>query len=179
MSIDTIKTQGNTLTFSTIPAGEGLKRALAMSRVDVIDMVRDAKLKGRGGARFPTGIKWNFAAAEKRMPKYIMCNADEGEPGTFKDRLILSEHADLVMEGMTIAGRAIGASLAIIYLRAEYGYLRSHLESIVKERREAGLLGRDIGGIEGFNFNIMIAMGAGAYVCGEETALIESLEGFR
>lgn len=102
----------NELTFSTIQAGEGLKKALAMPRVDIIDMVRDAKLKGRGGAGFPTGIKWNFAAAEKRGPKYIMCNADEGEPGTFKDRLILGEYADLVMEGMTIGARAIGLAWA-------------------------------------------------------------------
>ncbi len=180
MSIDTtIKTQGNQLTFSTIPPGEGLSKALAMPRVDIIDMIRDSKLKGRGGAGFPTGIKWNFAAAEKRVPKYIMCNADEGEPGTFKDRLILSQYPDLVMEGMTIGARAIGASLGLIYLRAEYGYLRRHLEDVVKQRKEAGLLGQNIGGIEGFNFNIMVAMGAGAYVCGEETALIESLEGFR
>ena len=179
MSIDTIKTQGNKLTFSTIPAGEGLKKALALSRVDIIDMVRDSKLKGRGGAGFPTGIKWNFAAAERRTPKYIMCNADEGEPGTFKDRLILTEYPDLVMEGMTIGARATGAALGLIYLRAEYGYLRGYLEDVVKERKEAGLLGQNIGGIKGFNFNIMVAMGAGAYVCGEETALIESLEGFR
>jgi len=172
-------TARNELTFSTIPAGDGLKKALAMPRVDIIDMVRDAKLKGRGGAGFPTGIKWNFAAAEKRGPKYIMCNADEGEPGTFKDRLILSEYADLVMEGMTIGARAIGASLGLIYLRAEYGYLRPHLEGVIRRRKLAGLLGYDIGGVEGFNFNIMVAMGAGAYVCGEETALIESLEGFR
>jgi [NiFe] hydrogenase diaphorase moiety large subunit len=179
MSIDTIKTQGNQLTFSTIPAGEGLKKALAMSRVDIIDMVRDSKLKGRGGAGFPTGIKWNLAAAERRTPKYIMCNADEGEPGTFKDRLILQEYPDLVMEGMTIGARAMGAALGLIYLRAEYAYLRRHLEDAVTRRKEAGLLGQNIGGVEGFNFNIMVAMGAGAYVCGEETALIESLEGFR
>ena len=169
----------NDLTFSTIPVGDGFKKALAMSRVDIIDMVRDAKLKGRGGAGFPTGIKWNFAAAEKRHPKYIMCNADEGEPGTFKDRLILSDYADLVMEGMTIGARAIGAALGLIYLRAEYGYLRPHLEAVIYRRKVAGLLGTNVGGIDGFNFNIMVAMGAGAYVCGEETALIESLEGFR
>ncbi len=150
MSVDTtIKTQGNQLTFSTITLGDGLSKALAMPRVDIIDMVRDSKLKGRGGAGFPTGIKWNFAAAEKRTPKYIMCNADEGEPGTFKDRLILSEYPELVMEGMTIGARAIGASLGLIYLRAEYGYLRPHLEDVVKERKAAGLLGQDIGGDQG------------------------------
>jgi [NiFe] hydrogenase diaphorase moiety large subunit len=172
-------TAKNDLTFATIPPGDGLTKALAMSRGDIIDLVRDSKLKGRGGAGFPTGVKWDFAAAEKRRPKYIMCNADEGEPGTFKDRLILSEYADLVMEGMTIGARAIGASLGLIYLRAEYGYLKPHLSEVVKKRKQAGLLGENIGGIQGFNFDIMVAMGAGAYVCGEETALIESLEGFR
>ena len=169
----------NELTFSTVTPGEGLARALSMSRADIIDLIRDSGLKGRGGAGFPTGVKWNLAAAETRQPKYIMCNADEGEPGTFKDRLLLSGYADLVMEGMTIAARAIGASLGLIYLRAEYGYLRHHLEQVIRRRKEAGLLGKDIGGIPGFNFTIMVAMGAGAYVCGEETALIESLEGFR
>ena len=146
---------------------------------DVLNTVKASGLRGRGGAGFPTGIKWNFAAAERRGPKYVMCNADEGEPGTFKDRLILSQYADLVMEGMTIAGRAIGAPLGLIYLRAEYGYLRPHLEAVIKRRTEARLLGDNVGGVQGFNFQIMVAMGAGAYVCGEETALIESLEGFR
>jgi [NiFe] hydrogenase diaphorase moiety large subunit len=169
----------NELTFSTVTPGDGLKKALAMGRGDLVDLVRDSKLKGRGGAGFPTGIKWDLAAAEKRRPKYIMCNADEGEPGTFKDRLILSQYADLVMEGMTIGARAVGAPLGLIYLRAEYAYLRPHLLNVIAKRREAGLLGQNIGGIEGFSFNIMVAMGAGAYVCGEETALIESLEGFR
>lgn len=174
-----LTTSANELTFSTIPANEGLTKALAMSRVDIIDTMRDSKLKGRGGAGFPTGIKWNFAAAEKRTPKYIICNADEGEPGTFKDRLILAQYGDLVIEGMTIAARAIGAPIGLIYLRAEYSYLRPRLEEIIKKRTEAGLLGKNIGGIEGFDLTILVVMGAGAYVCGEETALIESLEGSR
>ena len=149
-----------------------------MSRVDIIDMVRDSKLKGRGGAGFPTGIKWNFAAAEKRTPKYIMCNADEGEPGTFKDRLILSEYPDLVMEGMTIGARAIGASLGLIYLRAEYALPAPPSGGRASSSaRTPACSARTSAAIEGFNFNIMVAMGAGAYVCGEETALIESLEG--
>jgi len=169
----------NELTFSTITPGDGLKKALAMSRADLVDLVRDSKLKGRGGAGFPTGIKWDLAAAEKRGPKYVMCNADEGEPGTFKDRLILSQYADLVMEGMTIGARAIGAPLGLIYLRAEYAYLKPHLLEVIHKREKAGLLGQNIGGVDGFTFTIMVAMGAGAYVCGEETALIESLEGFR
>jgi [NiFe] hydrogenase diaphorase moiety large subunit len=180
MTDDTpIKTYHNDLTFSTVPSGDGLAKALAISRVDLIDIVRDSRLKGRGGAGFPTGIKWNLAAAEKRTPKYIMCNADEGEPGTFKDRLILTEFPDLVMEGMTIGARAIGATLGLIYLRAEYAYLQPHLMDVIARRKEAGLLGQNIGGIDGFSLSIMVASGAGAYVCGEETALIESLEGFR
>ncbi|MBN1630262.1 MAG: NAD(P)H-dependent oxidoreductase subunit E, partial [Thermoleophilia bacterium] len=124
----------NELTFSTIPVGEGLAKALTLRRFEIIDLIRDSRLKGRGGAGFPTGVKWNFAAAETRTPKYIICNADEGEPGTFKDRLILSEYADLVMEGMTIGGRAVGSPVGLIYLRAEYGYLRAHLEEVIRKR---------------------------------------------
>jgi [NiFe] hydrogenase diaphorase moiety large subunit len=109
----------------------------------------------------------------------VVCNADEGEPGTFKDRVLLLDYADLVFEGMTIAGRAVGAPTGIVYLRAEYVYLRPHLEAVLQKRRERGLLGKDVGGLAGFNFDIHVHMGAGAYVCGEETALIESLEGNR
>jgi len=175
----TIETKGNALTYETIEAEAGLKAAMAMSRADLVDFTRDSDLKGRGGAGFPTGMKWGFCAAEKADQKYIICNADEGEPGTFKDRVILTRFADLVFEGMTIGGRAIGASLGIIYLRAEYTYLRPHLNEVIQRRRGAGLLGHDVCGVEGFDFDILVAMGAGAYVCGEETALIESLEGFR
>ncbi|MCL5734541.1 MAG: dehydrogenase [Actinobacteria bacterium] len=174
-----IKSSTNELTFASVPAADGLNKALALSRVDIIDAIHESKLKGRGGAGFPTGTKWNLAAAETRTPKYMICNADEGEPGTFKDRVILTEFPDLVFDGMTIGARAIGASLGLLYLRAEYGYLHEHLENVVARRRKTGLLGRDIAGIEGFNYDVLIAMGAGAYVCGEETALIESLEGFR
>ena len=175
----TIETKGNALTYETIEAEAGLKTALAMGRADLVDAVRDSDLKGRGGAGFPTGMKWGFCAAEKADQKYIICNADEGEPGTFKDRVILTRFADLVFEGMTIGGYAIGASLGIIYLRAEYTYLRPHLNEVIQRRRAAGLLGHNVCGVEGFDFDILVAMGAGAYVCGEETALIESLEGFR
>ncbi len=170
---------GRGLTFDSVTAGEGLKNALEMSRGAIIDLVRDSRLKGRGGAGFPTGMKWDFAAAEKREPKYLICNADEGEPGTYKDRVILTDYPELVIEGMTIGARAIGASLGLIYLRAEYAYLKHHLEEVVEARRKAGLLGKGIAGIEGFDFDIVVGLGAGAYVCGEETALIESLEGFR
>jgi len=174
-----IETQGNALTYETIQAGAGLEAALAMSRADLVDFVRDSDIRGRGGAGFPTGMKWGFCAAEKADQKYIICNADEGEPGTFKDRVILTRFADLVIEGMTIGGRAVGATLGIIYLRAEYTYLRPHLNEAIQKRRGQGLLGRNIMGVEGFDFDVITAMGAGAYVCGEETALIESLEGFR
>ncbi len=175
----TIETRGNALTYATIELDAGLKAALGLSRGDIVDTVADSGLKGRGGAGFPTGMKWNFCASEKADQKYIVCNADEGEPGTFKDRVILTEFADLVFEGMTIGGRAIGASLGIVYLRAEYKYLRPHLNEVIKRRRAKGLLGHDVMGLKGFDFDIITALGAGAYVCGEETALIESLEGFR
>jgi [NiFe] hydrogenase diaphorase moiety large subunit len=174
-----IQSQGNTLTFASIEAEAGLKAALAMSRPDIIDTVSASGLKGRGGAGFPTAMKWNFCAAEKSDAKYLICNADEGEPGTFKDRVILSDYADLVLEGMTIGARAIGATLGVLYLRSEYTYLRPHLNEVIRKRREAKLLGKDILGNAGFDFDVIVALGAGAYVCGEETALIESLEGFR
>jgi [NiFe] hydrogenase diaphorase moiety large subunit len=167
------------LTYSTIEPEAGLKAALAKPRADIIAEVTSSGLKGRGGAGFPAGLKLNFAAAERGEKKYVICNADEGEPGTFKDRVILSEFADLVFEGMTIAGRAIGAHEGIVYLRAEYSYLRGHLEETLASRRERGLLGKGVLETEGFDFDIHIHMGAGAYVCGEETALIESLEGHR
>jgi [NiFe] hydrogenase diaphorase moiety large subunit len=140
--------------------------------------MRNSGLKGRGGAGFPTGMKWNFAASAKADEKFVICNADEGEPGTFKDRIILQEHADLVFEGMTIAGKAIGAKEGILFLRGEYTYLRPHLEAVLAKRREQKLLGKGILDSE-LEFDIRIFMGAGAYICGEETALIEALEGFR
>ena len=167
------------LTFASIPAEVGLKAALGKSRADILGEVAASGLKGRGGAGFPTGVKWNLAAAARGDTKYVLCNADEGEPGTFKDRVILSQHADLVFEGMTIAGLAIGSTHGIVYLRAEYTYLRAPLEAVLDRRRKAGLLGENILGKKGFRFDVEIRMGAGAYVCGEETALIESLEGHR
>jgi [NiFe] hydrogenase diaphorase moiety large subunit len=169
-------------TFDSIEPESGLREALARSRADIIGEISASNLRGRGGAGFPTGTKWNLAAAARVKAggqKYVVCNADEGEPGTFKDRVILAEHADLVFEGMTIAARAIGAPTGLVYLRGEYVYLRPHLEAVLQQRRDRNLLGKDIGGLDGFDFDIHIHMGAGAYVCGEETALIESLEGCR
>lgn len=167
------------LTFAAVSADEGLAKALQKSRPDLIAEIAASQLKGRGGAGFPTAVKWNLAAAAQGAAKYVICNADEGEPGTFKDRVILSDYADLVFAGMTIGGYAIGSSRGVVYLRGEYAYMREHLEKVLAKRREAGLLGKEIKGKPGFGFDIEIRMGSGAYVCGEETALIESLEGNR
>ncbi|MCX6550065.1 MAG: SLBB domain-containing protein [Acidobacteria bacterium] len=177
-----INSKKTPLTFDTIEPGTGLAAALTKSRADIIGEVAASNLRGRGGAGFPTGTKWNLAAAARvgeGHSKYVVCNADEGEPGTFKDRVLLLDYADLVFEGMTIAARAIGATKGILYLRGEYVYMRPHLDGVLERRRQAGLLGAAILGTAGFDFDIEIRMGAGAYVCGEETALIESLEGHR
>jgi [NiFe] hydrogenase diaphorase moiety large subunit len=165
-------------TYSAQLPEAGLKAALAKDRPEIIHEIRESGLKGRGGAGFPTGVKWNFAASAHAERKFVICNADEGEPGTFKDRVILQEHPDLVFEGMTIAAKAIGSHEGILFLRGEYTYLRGHLEDVLARRRADNLLGKNILG-SGLDFDIRIFMGAGAYICGEETALIEALEGFR
>lgn len=155
----------------------GLARALALSPAEVIREIKTARLRGRGGAGFPTGIKWEHSRAAEGQPRYLICNADEGEPGTFKDRVLLTERPDLVFEGMTLGGYAIGAEHGILYLRAEYAYLRPFLEDVLARRRDRGLLGPDVLGRGRAAFDIRIQMGAGAYICGEETALINSCEG--
>jgi len=158
--------------------GSGLKKALSQSRQDVIRTVRESGIKGRGGAGFPTAVKWNLCAVVQSEKKFLVCNADEGEPGTFKDRLLLAERTDALFDGITIGGYAIGAKQGVIYLRAEYAYMRPGIEAKLAERRAHGLLGKNILD-SGFDFDVEVRMGAGAYVCGEETALIESLEGNR
>jgi [NiFe] hydrogenase diaphorase moiety large subunit len=165
--------------FSELEAGEALAKTIALSPAEVIRSIKTARLRGRGGAGFPTGMKWEFTRATEGAVKYVICNADEGEPGTFKDRVILTERPDLIFEGMAIAGYAIGAEHGILYLRAEYQYLRRFLEDVLEKRRRAGFLGRDICGKKNLHFDIHIQMGAGSYVCGEETALISSCEGQR
>ena len=160
-------------------SGEGLKKALALSPQEVIREVKVSRLRGRGGAGFPTGMKWEFARAAAGDQKYVFCNADEGEPGTFKDRVILTERPAQMFEGMAIAGYAVGANAGIIYLRGEYAYLRAFLESALSAQREKGLLGKNVCGRDGFDFDVRIQMGAGAYMCGEETSLISSCEGLR
>ena len=165
--------------FADLPPGSSLRKALAMSPVEVIRDVKTSRLRGRGGAGFPAGMKWEFTRQSEGERKIVICNADEGEPGTFKDRVILTEYADLLFEGMAIAGYAIGAKEGILYLRGEYAYLRPLLDHILQVRRDAGLLGREVCGKRGFDFDVRIQLGAGAYVCGEETSLISSCEGLR
>jgi [NiFe] hydrogenase diaphorase moiety large subunit len=157
----------------------GLKAALAMTPEAVIEEITKSKLRGRGGAGFPTGMKWRLTRKATGAQHYIACNADEGEPGTFKDRLLLLEFPDLVFDGMTVAGYALGARQGLLYLRGEYAYMWDALQRHLSERRAEGLLGAGIGGKAGFDFDIRIQLGAGAYICGEESSLLESLEGKR
>jgi len=159
--------------------GAGIEKLKTLTPEAVIDEVKRSNIRGRGGAGFPTGLKWEFCRKAPGNPKYIFCNADEGEPGTFKDRVILTEKPKLIFEGMAIAGYAVGAVHGILYVRYEYKYLEKYLRQILDEMRQQQLLGNRIGGIEGFNFEIRIQFGAGSYVCGEESALIESAEGKR
>lgn len=172
------KRQG-TVIFSDYNRGDGIKEALKIGRENVLLEVRTSKLKGRGGAGFPTATKWMFTAASKGDEKYIVCNADEGEPGTFKDRVLLLEYPELVFDGMVIGGYTIGAKNGILYLRGEYEFMLKDLEEYLEKMRNDNLLGNNILGNKDFNFDINIKLGSGAYVCGEETALIESLEGNR
>ncbi|MBR6110304.1 MAG: NADH-quinone oxidoreductase subunit NuoF [Clostridia bacterium] len=149
-----------------------------MTPQEVIDVMKKSGLRGRGGAGFPTGMKWQFAAANQADQKYVVCNADEGDPGAFMDRSVLEGDPHAVLEAMAIAGYAIGASKGYIYVRAEYPIAVERLKIAIGQAREYGLLGEDIFGT-GFNFDIDIRLGAGAFVCGEETALLTSIEGNR
>ncbi len=159
--------------------GEAIKKIKEMMPEEVIQVVKDSNIRGRGGAGFPTGLKWEFCRNAEGNQKYIFCNADEGEPGTFKDRVILTELPRLLFEGMVVAGYAVGATQGILYIRYEYKYLENYLEDILQNARNKNYLGKNILGKEGFDFDIRIQFGAGAYVCGEESALIESAEGKR
>ncbi len=160
------------LIFENVDPKEVLTKAFNMSKDEVIQQVLDSGLKGRGGAGFPTGLKWKFTAAEKDPEKYIVCNADEGEPGTFKDREILDRVAYKVYGGMAIAGRTIGAKEGYVYLRGEYKFL---LPKLMKELDDFHKMIDEIG----YDFRIHYRLGSGAYICGEESALFESIEGFR
>jgi len=173
------KEDDKTIFFKDYKKGKGLSKLKSLKPEEVIDLVIKSKLSGRGGAFFPTGMKWQFCRNNESDQKYIICNADEGEPGTFKDRVLLNKYPGLILEGMIIAGYAVGATEGTIYLRGEYLYLRDNIEKVIKEFDQAGLLGKDILGIKGFDFKVNIHLGAGAYICGEETALIASMEGKR
>jgi [NiFe] hydrogenase diaphorase moiety large subunit len=169
------------------PREAGLAALLERGPDAVLAEIERAGLRGRGGAGFTTALKWRFcrdaSCPSRRSDKVIVCNADEGEPGTFKDRVLLTAYADMLFEGMTIAAGIVGARTGFLYLRGEYRYLLDHLEAVLARRRARGLLGAGIGGRPGeagdFDFDIRIHLGAGAYICGEESALIESLEGKR
>ncbi len=153
-----------------------LKTVLGGEASAILEEVKKSGLRGRGGAGFPTAMKWSFAIADPKFPKYLICNADEGEPGTFKDRPILEKNPHLLIEGMIISGYALGAEYGYIYLRGEYPDAKDIMERAIQQAREAGLLGENIAGTS-VNFQLSVHQGAGAYICGEETALIESIEG--
>lgn len=159
--------------------GAALATALARGSDAMLAEIKLSKLRGRGGAGFATGLKWELCRQAPGAEHVVVCNADEGEPGTFKDRVLLSRRADAMFEGMTIAAHVIGARRGLVYLRGEYRYLLEPLLEVLQRRREAHLLGTSILGHEDLDFDIAIHVGAGAYVCGEESALIESLEGKR
>jgi [NiFe] hydrogenase diaphorase moiety large subunit len=164
----------------TQPApGQGIAAAIARGPQGMLEDIKRSKLRGRGGAGYATGIKWQLCRNAAGSTRYVICNADEGEPGTFKDRVLLSSYADTVFEGMTIAALVVGARQGLVYLRGEYTFLLDALQAVLARRRSQGLLGNAIQGKAGFDFDIDIHVGCGAYVCGEESALIESLEGKR
>ena len=158
---------------------EGIPSGALCAPLGTLEEIKRANLRGRGGAGFTTGLKWEACRNAPGPDRYVVCNADEGEPGTFKDRVLLSGYADLVFEGMTVAAYVIGARQGFLYLRGEYRYLLEPLNAVLARRRAERLLGASILGQSGFDFDIDIHLGAGAYVCGEESALIESLEGKR
>jgi formate dehydrogenase iron-sulfur subunit len=157
---------------------KGLRTALGMSGAQIIDAVTTSGLRGRGGAAFPTGIKWKTVLATGAAQKYVVCNADEGDSGTFSDRMIMEGDPFLLIEGMTIAGIAVGATFGYIYLRSEYPHAHRTLTEAIAVARDRGYLGKNVLG-SGRAFDLEVRLGAGAYICGEETALLESLEGKR
>ncbi|MEN8206820.1 MAG: NAD(P)H-dependent oxidoreductase subunit E [Pseudomonadota bacterium] len=166
-------------TATASPDGSALRALLESGDIAMLDAIETSGLRGRGGAGFRTAMKWRFCQQAEADNRYVVCNADEGEPGTFKDRILLNSHADSVFEGMTLCAGVIGARRGYLYLRGEYRYLLEPLERVLQQRRKNDLLGQCILGKDGFDFDIEIHLGAGAYICGEESSLIESLEGKR
>lgn len=171
--------EDKTVFFRNYSQGNTLKKLQQQTINEVLREIESIGVSGRGGAFFPTATKWKYCKNKPDKTKYIICNADEGEPGTFKDKALLDYLPGLVLEGMVTAGYVTGAENGIIYLRAEYKYLLPKVEKTIQRMHEKGLLGKNIYGFKNFNFDIEVFLGAGAYVCGAETALIESLEGKR
>lgn len=156
-----------------------LKKALSSMTPDqILEEVKTSGLRGRGGAGFPTGMKWSFLAKPEGVPRYLVCNADESEPGTFKDRYLMEKIPHILIEGMIVSSFALGANTSYIYIRGEYFYVARILENAIAEAYDAGLLGKNILG-SGYDLDLYVQVGGGAYICGEETALLESLEGKR
>jgi NADH-quinone oxidoreductase subunit F len=155
-----------------------VEKAFTMEQSAIVDEVKKSGLRGRGGAGFPTGMKWSFLAKPEGVPRYLVCNADESEPGTFKDRYLMEKLPHLLIEGMITSSFALGANTSYIYIRGEYAYVYKIMERALKEAYAAGWLGKNIKG-SGFDHDCYMQIGAGAYICGEETALLESLEGKR
>jgi NADH-quinone oxidoreductase subunit F len=155
-----------------------MEKAFKMSPAEVIEEVKKSGLRGRGGAGFPTGLKWSFLAKPEGVPRYLVCNADESEPGTFKDRYLMEVLPHLFIEGLIISSYALGANTCYIYIRGEYAWIVDILEQAIAEAIQNNFLGKNILG-SGFDLNMYVQRGAGAYICGEETALLESLEGKR
>lgn len=154
------------------------EKAFKMGPADIVEEVKKSGLRGRGGAGFPTGMKWSFLAKPEGVPRHLVCNADESEPGTFKDRYLMEFHPHLFIEGLLISSFALGSNATYVYIRGEYAWIPDILEQAIAEAKNAGWLGKNILG-SGFDCEIYVHRGAGAYICGEETALIESLEGKR
>ena len=159
--------------------GKAIEKLKTLSPQSIITFIKSGNLTGMGGAFFPTHYKWESCRKKYADPKYVICNADEGEPGTFKDRYLLKNYPKLVLEGMIMAAYTVGGSEGVIYLRAEYRFLRNKIEAAIQDYRDRRWLGNNILGIKGFNFDVRVQLGGGAYVCGEETALLQSLEGYR
>ncbi|SDX82241.1 [NiFe] hydrogenase diaphorase moiety large subunit [Lutibacter oricola] len=171
--------KNKTIFFRDYVLGNSIKKLKNLTQNQVLSELKNVGVSGRGGAFFQTATKWTYCKNNKNKPKYIICNADEGEPGTFKDKAILNNLPGLMLEGMILAAYVTGAKNGIIYLRAEYKYLQPKIEKAIALMYKSGFLGKNINGIKNFNFEIELQLGAGAYICGAETALIESLEGKR
>ena len=168
--------------FGPYQPGAALQKCVTQSPEEVLSEIKASKLRGRGGAGFPTGMKWELCAKAEGPERCVVANADEGEPGTFKDRVLLTERAQLLFEGMAVCAYAIKAATGTLYLRGEYAYLKAYLEQVLEQMRLENLLGKNIAGTSGtsgFDFDIRVQLGAGSYVCGEESALLESAEGRR